>query len=79
MNAAYSLSRSFGSRFGSKSIGNNTYTGRRSNFRSKLGPIHVPVNKYELNFSLSRIHFSRLPQAVYKNLLIFCTQKLVML
>ena len=33
MTYAYGLSGSFGSRVGSKSIGNNTYTGRRINFR----------------------------------------------
>ena len=63
---AYGSSGSFGSRVRSKSIGNKNYTGRRSNFRSKTTPIHGPVHKYYLNYSYSRSHFSRLPQAVAK-------------
>ena len=64
MISAYGLSVSFGYRVSSKSIGHNTYTGRRSNFCSKPTPIHEPVHKYNLNCSYSRSHFSRLPQAV---------------
>ena len=67
MNYAYGSSGSFGSRFRSKCICMNTYTGIMSNFRSKSTPIHGPVNKYE--FSYSRSHFSWLPQAVHKVLI----------
>ena len=64
MNAAYGSSGSSGSRVRSKYIGYNTYTGRRSNFCSNPTPIHGPVHKYDLNYSYSRSHFSRLPQSV---------------
>ena len=67
MISAYGLSGSFGSIVRSKSIGHNTYKGRRSNFRSKSTPIHVSVYKSDLNHSYLRSHFSRLPQAVAKN------------
>ena len=40
MNDAYGSSGSFGSRVSSKYIGNNTYTGRRSNLYSKPTPIN---------------------------------------
>ena len=79
MSSAYGLSGSFKSRTRSKSIGHNTYTGRRNNFRSKPTPIHVLVYKYYLNYSYSINHFSRLPQAVAKNQFIICLRKLVML
>ena len=69
MTYTYGSSGSFGSRVRSKSIGNNTYTGRRNNFRSKPTPIHGLVQKYDLNYSYSRSHFSRLPQAVSKKLI----------
>ena len=65
--SAYGSSGSFESRVRSKSIGHNTYIGRRSNFRSKPTPIHGPVHKYDLNHSYSRSHFSRLTQAVAKH------------
>ena len=66
--SAYGLWGFFGSRVRSKSIGHNTYAGIRSNFRSKITPIHGLVQKYDLNCSYSRSHFSRFPQAVAKNL-----------
>ena len=69
----------FVSRVRSKYIWHNAYIGRRSNFRSKPAPIHGPVQKSYLNYSYSRSHFSRLPQAVAKNLYIVCLRKLVML
>ena len=59
----------------SKYIGNNTYTGRRSNFRSKPTPIHVSVHKYYLNCSYSRSHLSRLPQLVSKETMNSLSQK----
>ena len=51
MNSAYGLSGSFGSILRSRYIVNNSYTGRKSNFRSKPTPIHVPVHKSDLNYS----------------------------
>ena len=74
MNSAYGLSGSFGSRVRSKSIGHNTYTGRRSNLLSKTKPIHEPVKQYELNFSYSISHFSWLPQAASRVLINFLSQ-----
>ena len=67
MTSEYSSSGSFESRVRSKSIGHNTYTGRRINFHSKQTPIHGPVNKAYLNYSYSRSRFIRLPQVVSKN------------
>ena len=64
MISVYGSPGSFISRVRSKSIGHNTYTGRRSNLRSKPTPIYGPVNKPDLNYSYSISHFSRLPQAV---------------
>ena len=58
MNAAYGSSVSFGSRLASKYIGHNKFAGRIINFRSSPTPIHVPVNKYGLNYSYFRSHFS---------------------
>ena len=69
MNAAHGSSRLFRSIFRSKYIVHNTYTGRRSNLRSKPTPIYGPVHKYDLNFSYSRSHFSWLPQAVSKGII----------
>ena len=69
MISTYGSSSSFGSRVRSKYIGHNSYTGRRSNLRSNPTPIHGPVHKSDFNYSYSRIHFSRLPQAVAKKLL----------
>ena len=66
MNAIYSLLGLFGSRVTSKYIGNNTYTGRRNNFRSKPTPIHGPVHKYDFNYSYLRSHFICLTQSVAK-------------
>ena len=43
MDVAYGSSGSFRSRLRSKYIGYNTYTIRRSHFRSKPTPIHGPV------------------------------------
>ena len=75
MNAAYVSSGSFLSRVSSKYIGHNIYTGRRSNLCSKTTPIHVPVHKSDLNYSYSRSHFSRLPQAVSKEIINPLSQK----
>ena len=69
MNAVYGSSGSFGSRVRYTSIGHYTYTGRRSNFRSKSTPVHGPVHKFDLNHLYSRSHFSRLPQDVDKELI----------
>ena len=66
MISATGSSGPFGYRVRYKSILHNTYTGRRSNLRSKPTPIHVPVQKYDFNYSYSRSHFSRLSQAVAK-------------
>ena len=76
---AYGSSGLFGSRVRSKYIKHNTYTGRISNFHSKSTPIHGPFHKSDLNYSYSRSHFSRLPQAVAKKLIYRLSQKLVML
>ena len=65
MTYAYGSSGSFGSRVRSKSIGNNTYTVRRSNF----------LSKYYFNYSYSISHFNILPQVVAKNI---CPRELVM-
>ena len=62
-------SGSFGSRGRSKSIGRNTYTSRRINLCSKPTSINGPVHKSYLNYSCSRSHFSRLPQAVAKKII----------
>ena len=51
MTATYGSSGLFGSTVSSKYIGHNTYTGRISNVCSKLTPIHVPVQKYDLDYS----------------------------
>ena len=75
MISAYGLSGLFGSIVRFKSIGNDTYTGRRSNFRSKPTPIHVLVHKSCLNYSYSRSHFSRLPQAVSRKIICSLSQK----
>ena len=64
--SAYGSSGLFRSRVGSKSIGNNTYTGRRSNLRSKPTPIHGKVQKSDFNYSYSICYFSRLTQAFAK-------------
>ena len=77
--SAYGSSGSFGSRVGSKYIGNNTYTRRRSNFNSKPAPINGPVKFFDLNYSYSRIHFSRLPQVVAEKLIYHFLLKLVIL
>ena len=69
MNAAYGSSGSFISRVRSKSIWHNTYTGRRLNIRSKSTAIHIPVHKFDLNYSYSISHFSRLPEAVAKEII----------
>ena len=75
MTTAYGSSVSFGSRLRSRSIGHNTYKGRRSNFCSKPTPIHGPVHKLYLSYSYSRSHFGRLPQAVDKKPINFLSQK----
>ena len=74
MTSEYCSSESFGSRVRSKYIVHNIYTGRRINFRSKPTPIHIPFHKYDLNYSYSRSHFSRLPQVVSKNNLSFVSE-----
>ena len=63
MNYAYGLSGSFGSIVRSKSIVHNTYTGIRSNFRSRPTPIHGPVHKSDLSYSYSTSNFITLPKA----------------
>ena len=63
MTSAYGSPGSFGLRVSSKSIGNNTYTGRRSHFRSKPTPLFGPVHKSDFNHSYSISHFKRLSQA----------------
>ena len=75
MTSAYGSSESFGSRVRSKSIRHNTYTVRRSNFRSKQTPIHGPVHKSHLNHSYSISYFILLPQAVAKNIIYRLSQK----
>ena len=75
MISAYGSSGLFGSRVRSKYIVHNTYTYRRSNFRSKPTPTHVPVQKSDLNYSYSRSHFSRLTQAVAKIIIYRFSQK----
>ena len=75
MVSAYGLSVSFESRVRSKYIGHNTYTFIRSNLRSKIAQIHVPVHKQDSNYSYSRSHFSRLPQAVAKKIIYRLSQK----
>ena len=64
MNTAFDSSLSFGSRVRSKLIGNNKYTGRRTNFHSKPTQIHWATHIPELKISYSRKHFILLPQAV---------------
>ena len=66
MTSTYGSSGSFGSIVRSKYVGHNIYTGRRSIFFSKTSPIYGPVHKSDLNYSYSRSHFSRLPQAFSK-------------
>ena len=73
--SAYGSSGSFVSIVRSKYIVHNTYTGRSSNFRSKPTPIHAPVQKSDMNYSYSRISFSRLPQAVDNKLINRLSQK----
>ena len=51
MTFAYGSPGSFRSRVRYKSIGHNTYTGRRFNFCSKPIPIHGPVHGSDLNCS----------------------------
>ena len=75
MTSAYGLSGSFGSIVRSKSIGHNTYTGRRIDLCSKPTPIYGPFHKYDLNYSYSRSHFSRLPQEVAKRLIFYLSYK----
>ena len=75
MISAYVSSGSFGSRVSFKYIGHNTRTGIRSHLRSKPAPIYGPVNKYDFNYSYSRSHFSRLPQAVAKKIINCLSQK----
>ena len=75
MTSAYDSSGQFVSILRSKSIINITYAGRRSNFRSRPAPIHVPVHKSDLNYSYSISHFIWLPQAVAKKLIYRLSQK----
>ena len=72
MISAYGSPGSFGSRVRSKSIVNNTYTGRRSNFHSKPTTFHEPFHKYDFNCPHSRSNFSRLPHLFAKNKFIVC-------
>ena len=64
-----------GSRLRYRSIVHNTYTVTKSHLRLKPTPIHGPVHKYDLNYSYSRSHFSRLPQKVAKILINLLSQK----
>ena len=66
MNAAYGSSGPFWSEVRSRSIVTNTYTDKKSNFCSKPTAIQGPNHKSDLNYSYSRIHFSRLPRAAAK-------------
>ena len=75
MTSTYSWSGSFGSIVRYKSIEYSTYKYRGSNFRSKPTPIDGPVHKSDLNYSYSRIHFIRLPQAVARKLICSLSQK----
>ena len=75
MTSVYGSSGSFGSRVSSKYIGNNTYTGRISNFRSKPTPIHGLVHKSYFNYSYWRSYFSRLPQVGAKKLIYRLSKK----
>ena len=59
----------------SNSIVHNTYTVIRINLFSKPTSIHGPVHKSDFNHSCSRIHFSCLPQAVTKELIIRLSHK----
>ena len=72
---AYVASGSFGLIVRSKYIGQNTYTVRRNNFRSKPTTIHGPVHKSYSNYLYSRSHFSRLQQAVAKKIFYHLSQK----
>ena len=74
-NATYGSSGFFGSILGSKCIGKDISTGRRSNLCSKATPIHGPVNTFELKFSYSRSLFCWSPQAVSKLLINRLSQK----
>ena len=47
----------------------------KNNFRSKSAPMHVPVHKYDLNYSYLIIHFSLLPQSVTKEIIKHSSQK----
>ena len=76
MTPVYGSSGSFGSWVRYKSIENNTYTYRISDFCSKPTPIHETVHKSDLNYSYSKSHFSRLLRAVAKKL-INCLSKKV--
>ena len=73
--STYGSSGLFGYRLSSKSIGHNTYTGRRIILHSKPTPIHGKVHKCDFNYSYSIIHFSRLPQAVAKKIIYHLSQK----
>ena len=76
INAAYYLSVFYGSMVRSKSIGNNTYTGRRIDFRSKPTPIYwIDISHYKISYSI--IHFSRLPQTFSKGLINRLSQKFI--
>ena len=77
MTSAYGSFGSFGSRVRSKSIGHNTYTGRRINLCSKPTPINVPVHKSYFNYSYSKSRFSMLPQAVAKRMIYRLPQKVI--
>ena len=72
--ATYDSSGSFGSIVRSKSIENNTYTGRRIDLRSKALPIYGPVHKHDLNYLYLRSHSSRLPHKFSKDNLLFVSE-----
>ena len=75
MISAYGSSGSFESKLRSKYFGHDTYSDRRSNLFSKPTTIRGPVHESDLNYSYSRSHFSRLPQAVAKKLIYVLSQK----
>ena len=62
MNAIYGSSGLFWSLVRSNKNIYNIYTAINSILSSEPTSIHGPVRKFDLNYSFSRIHFSRIPQ-----------------
>ena len=73
---SYGSSGSFGSIVRYEYIGHDTYTGKRSYFRSKPKPIYGPAHKSDLDYSHSRSHFCWFLQTVAKELINFLSQKI---